>query len=392
MKKQTQLWTIRELYEKFYRISFPEYQREPNVWGAAAKQRLIDSCLREFDISSIYLYENDEQEWDCIDGRQRLNAIISFIGANETDEDNKFAFKIMNEIYDDAEDVRYGTLDGLNLEKISEISNDQNHRYNDDAKDFERAFWNYQLNIVELSGSRRPEEFNLQFARLNLGTIINSGEKLHAMVGDLRDACFGPGGIGQHPFLANSKIPTRRYAKEQLAAQIAAQVFSLEEDNEFTRTRHFDLQRLFKKHKDLDPEEEKILDRIEKIFDSLFRIFEENFEVLRNRAIIVSIVLLAWREKLIENEPLEVPFLNFVTEFIQRLRWQIAKGVDIDDEYRYLLDFQKHLTQASVEKPAVKARAAVLEAEFRRWLQDGVLLGDKEHQEKTGNSPSAQSQ
>lgn len=75
---------------------------------------------------------------------------------------------------------------------------------------------------MKLSDSSRPEEFNLQFTRLNLGAIINSGEKLNAMVGDLRDECFTNQGIGQHAFLDKIKIPTRRFAKEGVAAQILA--------------------------------------------------------------------------------------------------------------------------------------------------------------------------
>ena len=54
------------------------------------------------------------------------------------------------------------------------------------AKEFLRRFKEYPLTVIRLSGSETEKEFNLQFARLNLGTIINSGEKLHAMVGELR--------------------------------------------------------------------------------------------------------------------------------------------------------------------------------------------------------------
>ncbi len=42
------------------------------------------------------------------------------------------------------------------------------------------------------------------------------------MVGDLRDECFTNQGIGQHAFLDKIKIPTRRFAKEGVAAQILA--------------------------------------------------------------------------------------------------------------------------------------------------------------------------
>ena len=45
------------------------------------------------------------------------------------------------------------------------------------------------------------------------------------MVGEMRDLCFDSNRIGKHPFLDTLRIPTRRFAKEQVAAQVIAQVF-----------------------------------------------------------------------------------------------------------------------------------------------------------------------
>ena len=51
MQKRTSSWRISALCQKIHQISFPEYQREPSVWQRSAKQRLIDSIVREFDIA-----------------------------------------------------------------------------------------------------------------------------------------------------------------------------------------------------------------------------------------------------------------------------------------------------------------------------------------------------
>ena len=82
MKKENQQWSIATLQEKIDDIEFPEYQREPTVWDLDRKRKLIDSILRNFDIASIYLYKREDGNYDCIDGRQRINAIISFLGLN----------------------------------------------------------------------------------------------------------------------------------------------------------------------------------------------------------------------------------------------------------------------------------------------------------------------
>lgn len=381
MKKKTDLWSVRELEKHFKQISFPEYQREPNVWGRVAKQRLVDSMVRQFDIASLYLYFDEDQSIDCIDGRQRIGAIMSFLGENPEDQDNGFEFRLLNEIYTD-EDQPFAALDGLTFAAL--VARSEGDPL---AKRFLAAIRDsYELTIVRLSGSRRPEEFNLQFTRLNLGTIINSGEKLHAMVGELRDACFAEGGLGQHPFLELTRIPIRRFAKEQTAAQILAQIFSLEGKSEFTRTRHFDLQRLFKEHGTLSQEQRKWVDRTREILDLLEKGFV-GVGPLRNRSITVSAVLLAWQLK-VKKEDEAIRIAKFIDEFTCRLKWQVRKNLDVDDEYRYLVDFQRHLTQASVEKAAVTARADALREEFIRWDDSGSLKGDQEFKHRTHIDPS----
>lgn len=102
MKTKHDNWPIKRLIENIGQIEFPEFQREPTVWDLEKKQRLIDSILREFDIPSIYCFERGDGDYDCIDGRQRINAILSYLGINNSDvEHNGFNLSIVNEIYDD---------------------------------------------------------------------------------------------------------------------------------------------------------------------------------------------------------------------------------------------------------------------------------------------------
>ena len=376
MRKDVKTWQIRELEELFPRINFPEYQREPTVWSRDAKQRLIDSIMRMFDIASIYIYADGEATMDCVDGRQRLNAIMSFIGRNPDDPDQNFSFRILNEVYEDAEHP-FGSLEDKTFLQIEKMA-----RNDTTAKQFIDRLRDYRLTVTWLSESGAEKEFNLQFARLNLGTIINSGEKLHAMVGDLRDICFND--IGGHGFLADANVRTHRYSREQLAAQIIAQVFAMERsgdtgNREYARTRHFDLQRLFKQHTTISEEEKGWVARTEKVLDCLQPAFAGR-EALRSRAIVVSTVLLAYEEG-VDSEETAATVAEFVDEFVRCLKWQLAKGFDMDHEFRYLLDFQRHVTQASVEKPAVEARARMFREGLQAWREAGELLGDKAYKE-----------
>ena len=370
MKKRTESWPVDKLKKQFTRITFPEYQREPNLWDRTAKQRLIDSMMRGFDIASLYLYEHDDNTFECVDGRQRIGTIMAFLGYRHGDSDNKFSFRILNEIHDeDATKGEFAALDSKSFADI-EVSSDPASRA------FVKRFNDYNITVVRLSDSTEAREFNLQFTRLNLGTIINSGEKLNAMVGDLRDECFAKGRLGNHSFLGALGIPTRRYATEQVAAQIVAQVLSVEAGDGYARTRHYDLQRLFKQNSVLDETKKGTIGRLASLLDLLDRAFEDA-SVLRNRAIAVSAVLLAW-EKGIATQEGAVPFAEFIGVLQSRLRSQMAKGLDVDIEYRYLVDFQRDITQATVERPAVERRARVMQEEYDQWLESGKLRGDQE--------------
>ena len=88
MRRRVYSWSIDDLVANVHRINFPEYQRESTVWSRSAKQRLIDSIFRSFDIAPIYLYETADDIFDCIDGRQRVGTIMSFLGREDDARDN----------------------------------------------------------------------------------------------------------------------------------------------------------------------------------------------------------------------------------------------------------------------------------------------------------------
>jgi Protein of unknown function DUF262 len=358
MQRDADTYSVEDLAKEFPSIQFPEYQREPNVWNLDQKQRLIDSILRGFDIAAIYLYEREDKTWECIDGRQRLNAIMSFLGKNPLDPDNAFSIRIHNEIADeDPEELR--RLYGQSFDQL-------------DDKD---AILKYEITTIVLAGTRTPTEFNLQFLRLNLGTLINAGEKLHAMVGVMRNKIFGDNGLGQHPFLAAVGIPTRRYSRETLATQLMLQVASRRQTGEYTRGRHFDLQRYLKQYA---TREDPGLAEVTETLDALHQHAPELGVKLGNRAIAVSVVLAGLKLGVRHRAELARSYGEFVAVFLERLQYQVGrmKEFDPDPDYDYLVTFQRHLTQAAVEKPALAFRDKTLVEEFEKWAETGQLTGD----------------
>ena len=385
MNKEIKKWKISQLEDQFYHINFPEYQREPNIWNKVAKQRLIDSIMRRFDIAPIYFYRQDDFILNCVDGRQRIGAIMSFLGKNENDIDNNFPYVALNELYDDRP-LEYQELQSKSYGDIKLISAEKD---SSSAPSFLNEFMDYSFTVVVLSDAKKFNEFNLQFARLNLGSTINSGEKLNAMVGELRDLCFND--LGRHKFFQLINIPERRYSREQTAAQILAQVFSIEESklvnggDEYTKTRYYDLQALFKRYAVLSQREQDIVAKLKSVLDYLVSAIAKLSDI-KSRALIVSFVLFAYKEG-VDSIGLAETFGEFMRVLGIRLRWQVGKGLQVDPEYYYLIEFQKHVTQASVERPAVAARAKLLEEAYRIWCDRQMLKGDEEYFDRTGNRP-----
>ncbi len=61
----------------------PEYQRRL-VWDTEKKSRFIESLLMNIPVPPIFLYENDLNRYEVMDGQQRLNTIIEFYENNLT--------------------------------------------------------------------------------------------------------------------------------------------------------------------------------------------------------------------------------------------------------------------------------------------------------------------
>ena len=116
------------------------------------------------------------------------------------------------------------------------------------------------------------------------------------------------------------------------------------------------------------------MNQLSELFDLLGVAFQR-VRTLRNRAITVSTVLLAWKSNLESGEEVS-ELAEFIQEFVYRLNWQVKKGLLVDQEYHYITEFQRNITQASAERSSVQARAKMLEEEFKRWCESKELRGD----------------
>jgi hypothetical protein len=327
-------------------LNFPDYQREPNIWRPKDKQLLIDSILNDIDIPKLYFYkERGGKIYDVVDGQQRLWAIWEFI-------DNEYSCKIQG----------------------------QSKRFKELDSHIQKKILSYELQITLITDVS-DDYLRQLFLRLQLGLLLKTGEKLHAMTGTIRDFVFKS--MIKHRFIKAITIPKRRYAKETLCAQICINSFSMEEVDEFSRTRYEDLRYFFEKYQNPTGKDLKFYnDRSKSIVSTLDRIdhyFKDNARNLRNRSMILSVYLFA--EDLIKPlDEVEIKktmpkFVSFIREFSTRLKDESKAGFERKNEELYI--FESFLSNAPGEKYQIEKRHLKLKEFFNYYQTHKKIKGDR---------------
>lgn len=73
---------LHNLYERGHLNLEPGFQRQ-SVWAERDRAKLVDSILRNYPLPAIFLYKREENGhlvFDVIDGKQRIESILMFIG------------------------------------------------------------------------------------------------------------------------------------------------------------------------------------------------------------------------------------------------------------------------------------------------------------------------
>ncbi|MGH2510272.1 MAG: DUF262 domain-containing protein, partial [Ktedonobacteraceae bacterium] len=258
MKRRVEEWTVARLYKERDQISFPEYQREKSLWPTEKKAKLIDSILLDIDIPKLY-FNKVSKNIEVVDGQQRLWSIWEFL-------DNAYRY----------------AADGGGPRFYSDLTTDQ-------KQTIQRYI--FQVTVFDDADDDYLREL---FVRLQLGLLLNTGEKLHASTGKMKDLIFSD--LAAHDFIRTISIPSRRFAKETLCAQIAINVFTRDKLNAFARTRYEDLSHFFEQYQAPHGKDQQFFnEEVQRIHDVLARLrscFRDGATNLRNRSYILSIYLL----------------------------------------------------------------------------------------------------
>jgi hypothetical protein len=344
-KRTVKLIGVKRFIDDYvYRIDLDaDYQRE-KIWSRRDQEELLDSIIQDIDIPKIYLARvaGDENfDYECIDGKQRMATLLGFFKP-ERDAEKPLAIPIAGERY---------TYEHLKHE----------------LPKFAEKIEKFKLTFV-IYPEVDDEFVRLIFRRLQLGVRLNSGELLKTHTGTIRDFVYEEMGKGA-PFLKGTGLSDKRFSRQFTLAQICINSFSRSDTGEFVRARYDDLEDFFKEKYALSPKDENLV-RIRRVLKVMDEQFGENAQIISSRAVAVSLYLFVEGLCLAKKEALVPAFVDFCVKLLD----EVKDNLRLLSQYRepenllILEEFQKYVSQASVEPYSIDRRQVFLERAFKYYM------------------------
>ena len=340
MKIEKEKKPLDKLYTRRNRYDLqPDFQRS-KVWSPDKESKLLDTIFKGWDIPKVYLNVIDEENFEVIDGQQRLTAIFKFY-------DDKLSLP---------SDIN--NIGGLTYQQLDDRIKDK--------------FDDYEIDLV-LIHDATEEEIRDLFLRLQLGVPTNTAEKLNAISGKMTQFVKK---ISNHNFFKNKIIlKNNRLAHFAVAAQ-----FTLLLSDGIRSIKFKDLSDFFNNNKSFD-ENTKTGKQIKKLLNELDKIFIKQSNVLRNRALIVSFFLLL--NTLQENglkmdDGVRSILRKFYEDFYAKLQSEVEKGANATDAE--LIIFQSKVSQDADSRESIQIRNNILsrslvlyDGSFRNYLDTSEI-------------------
>jgi hypothetical protein len=317
MKITPQRRALDKLYKRRDRYEIPEWQRG-EVWDTSKKQQLIDSILRGWRLPKFYFVRNSEDEYEVVDGQQRLAAIFEFFG-------NELALAPDST-------AEFGGPYYKSLES----------RYSD-------AFDDFEIDYDEIEDATETH-LRLFFQRLQEGLPLTSSEKLNAVQSKLRDFCRN---LAKHDFFKTSiVVADTRFAHFDILSKAAV----IEIEGIEAGLRFDDIRPVFESQSNFSATS-GVAKRLRAALDFLAAAFPKRTPILKNRTVVQTVISLVCRLVSTGNSAgLQESFAAFMQRFMIQLGHQVELGQAASD-YDFIR-FQKSIN-ANV-KTGAKSRQEIL--------------------------------
>ncbi len=185
----------------------PGFQRQ-SVWSLSDRKKLIQSIIQNYPIPSIFLYKSTDEDgrlkYDVLDGKQRIESFLMFIGANSFRSDK---FEIKTKLSDRDE------IESWSWNKLKKAKH-------------ENVITGYKVQTVEISGEL--SDIIDIFVRINsTGKRLTSQEKRHAKFYHsdfLRVA--GQLGVRYEKFFLENRIITKSQASRMKHVELICELIA----------------------------------------------------------------------------------------------------------------------------------------------------------------------
>lgn len=355
-KRELKSISVKEFIDDYvYRIDLDaDYQRE-KIWTRKNQEDLLDSIIKNIDIPKLYLarvLNNENFDYECIDGKQRMTALLSFFKP-EPGEENPLGVPLVGEKYP------YSRLKAEHPGLAKRI------------EDFELTFVIYP--------AFDDDDFLREiFRRLQLGIPLNSGERLNSHTGAIHDFVYREMG-GEAPFLRQTGLSEKRFSRQFALAQICINSFSRADTGEFVRARFTDLEDFFKEKYNLKKSDENLV-RIRAVLRLMDEQFGDKAENISSRAVAVSAFLFVERLYVRDQTNQVADFVKFFLRLLDEIKENLKLLAEFREprNKRILEGFQRHISQASVEPYAIRGRDQFLAEAFDYYRKSkGKIVGNK---------------
>lgn len=345
MEMKSERRALDKLYKRRDRYDIPDWQRQ-EVWKVDKKRLLIDSILRGWKLPKFYFLKTHESpdEFDVVDGQQRLSEIIEFFDNNLTLSESSAS-----------------TFGGLTYKDLPDSVSDR--------------FDDYEIEYDEITNTT-DEDIKEFFQRLQAGLPLNSSERLNAVHSQLRDFCAK---TAKHRFFSETTvIVDKRYAYFDIVAKVA--VLEIEGTN--SGLRFDDVKDVFLRNATFS-RQSAAAKRIVGTLRFLSMFFPGSYRAFRHRTIVQSIItfvchLLEDGLQAKQKEKLH----DFIEYFLKESSVQVELGQEATDSD--FIEFHRSIN-ANVKSAARTRHTILLRKLFQRYPEFYTVLSDSSEFERGQN-------
>lgn len=235
--------TIQEINRDFTEgklFADSSYQRR-KVWNDQDKVRLIETILMELVMPEVFFWTTDRDpdtgvaSTHIVDGQQRINAIVDFIGGEFT----------LNERY-------------LMNDEMKNLCGKKSFKELDQS--FKNKIWEYPISIVEIDPVCKISEIKELFYRLNLTNYnLNQQEKRNS-----KDSIFGDKSeaLSTYDFWKKAKLFSSADAKRMKDVEYCCSIYILANEGIVDQTNGKKINNYYDDYKDEFDTDDKLKNKI----------------------------------------------------------------------------------------------------------------------------------